>query len=111
FTKLTKGDIEAIYTVRLELEPLAAVLACHNLESSHFENLETLVADMLSAQQQRDLKRLVKQDLAFHRLIWNCSNNEPLVKALDLVCAPLFTFYVIYFPPDLLTTYSSDFQR
>jgi DNA-binding GntR family transcriptional regulator len=113
-TKLTTKDVEGIYAVRLELEPLAAVLAHQRLSAEHAAKLARSLERMGSAREHRDLTEMLKSDLAFHQLIWKLSDNSTLERALNLVCAPLFAFYLIRFSGDGFSRdfsrYSSDFR-
>ena len=94
-TKLTVGDMEDIYVVRLGLEPLAASLACERMAEGDFEALDRILNSMQEATARRDFVELLKQDLAFHQLIWKLSANAPIEKALNAVCPPLFASYMM----------------
>jgi len=94
-TKLTTKDVEGIYAVRLELEPLAASLAHSRLTPEHAARLNHFVDMMESARLRRDLFEILRNDLAFHQHIWKLSDNTALERALNLVCAPLFAFYLL----------------
>lgn len=98
-TKLTAKDVEGMYTVRLELEPLAAVLAHKRLRPEHCARLETLLDEMQIALEQRSFTQLLKKDFAFHQSIWKLADIPSLEKALNIVCAPLFAFYMVRLSP------------
>lgn len=98
-TKLTAKDVEGMYMVRLELEPLAAALTHKRLQSQHYAKLESLLMEMEAARQNQDFIELLKKDLAFHQFIWELADIPSLEKALNLVCAPLFAFYMIRLSP------------
>ncbi len=93
--KLTQKDIEDIYVVRSELEPIAAALARQRLTSEHVGQLVHLVETMRVAGQAHDFVQLLKTDLAFHRLVWRLSGNNSIERALNAVCPPLFAGYLI----------------
>lgn len=94
-TRLTAQDIEDIYLVRLELEPLAASLAHQHWTPEHHAHLASLLEEMQSASEQRDFEHLLKSDLAFHQFIWRSSGNKSLERALNAVCPPIFAGYLI----------------
>jgi DNA-binding GntR family transcriptional regulator len=94
-TKLTTKDVEGIYVVRLELEPLAASLAHSSLTPEHVSRLTGFLDRMEGARRQHDIIDLLKNDLVFHQYIWKLSDNTSLERALNLVCAPLFAFYLL----------------
>ena len=94
-SRLTTEDIEGIYTVRRELEPLAASLARERLTAEHLEELANLVEQMRVAGEAGDFVKLLKTDIEFHRLIWKVSGNKWIERALEVVCLPLFGCYLI----------------
>lgn len=94
-TKLSREDVENIYRVRLELEPLAASLAQEKMQEQRYAQLETLLSKMEEASAAGDLVGRCKLDLAFHQLIWTFSENPWLEKALNAICPPLFASYML----------------
>lgn len=110
-TRISPKEVESIYAVRLELEPLAASLASQRMSAGDFEVLERQLNEMQKAQERIDLVDLMKQDFAFHQLIWNLSDNLPLEKCLNLVCAPLFTFYMLRFSANDFSNHTTDFRK
>src|SRR5438876_3562687 len=94
-TKLTVKEMEGLYVVRLELEPLAAALACERMIPEHFGQLEHTLEEMREAGSEQAFVRLLKADLSFHQLIWKFCGNPYLEKALNVVCPPLFASYMI----------------
>jgi DNA-binding GntR family transcriptional regulator len=94
-TKHTLQDIEVLFAVRLELEPLAAALACERLTSAHFRQLELYCDEMEKARQRLDFVTVVKNDLKFHELIWQTPQVSALYRILNLVLPPLFVFLFI----------------
>jgi DNA-binding GntR family transcriptional regulator len=92
---LTTKDVEGIYAVRLELEPMAAALACRRFSREHAAQLSRFLDSMQTAVEGRDFTGLMKSDLAFHQLVWKLSDNHSLEKALNLICMPLFAFYEV----------------
>ena len=106
---LTTKDVEDIYSVRLELEPMAAALACGRFTQEHAAQLGRLLDLMQTAMEARDFTGLMKSDLAFHQLIWRLSDNRSLEKSLNLICMPLFAFYEVklsYFKSASQSTFS-----
>lgn len=106
-TKLTAQDMEDIYVVRRELEPLAASLAQPRMTAKDFNQLAEMISQMQKASARRDFVLLLKTDLKFHELIWRLSGNRSLERALSAVCPPLFGSYMIR----LLSGDSFDFQK
>jgi DNA-binding GntR family transcriptional regulator len=92
-TELTAQDIELLFAVRLDLEPLAASLACGRLTSTHIRQLELHLDEMKKARGRRDFTTLLRNDLAFHELIWEAPQVSTLKRILNLVLPPLFAFF------------------
>jgi len=97
-TKLTVKEVESIYAVRLQLEPMAAALACQRLKADDSIRLGKLLDQMKKASQEHNFTELMKSDLAFHQEIWKLSDSSALERALNLICPPLFAFYQIRLP-------------
>ena len=92
-TELTPLDVRLLFAVRLDLEPLAASLACGKLTSKHIQQLEFCLDEMEKARQRRDFTALLRNDLAFHQLIWEAPEVSTLKRILSLVLSPLFAFF------------------
>ena len=100
-TNLTWQDFDDIHGVRLQLEPLAAMLAHQQMKPEDFSQLEELVENMRVMGERRDFVELCKADLSFHQIVWNRSGNRSLDMALNLVCIRPFAF-------DLIRLYSAE---
>ena len=92
-TELTPLDVRLLFAVRLDLEPLAASLACEKLTAKHIQQLEFYLNEMDKARQRRDFTALLRNDLAFHQLIWEAPEVSTLKRILSLVLSPLFAFF------------------
>lgn len=93
--KLAAEDVEDIYIVRQQLEPLAAKLARERLTPNHLAQMVALVNKMEVAGSKRDFVELLKTDLAFHRFIWRLSGSKSIERALNTICPPLFASYLM----------------
>lgn len=94
--RLTVKTVEDIYAVRLPLEPLAAALASEHMTEERTRLLYETLEKMREALRTNDLPDAVNDDLMFHQAVWRFSGNEPLQRALSVVCAPLFGFYLVH---------------
>jgi len=110
-TRISTKEVESIYAVRLELEPLAASLASQRMTSPNFQELEKHLEKMHKAQDRVDVTNMMTSDLAFHQSIWKFSDNIPLERALRLVCASLFTFYLVRFSANDFSRHAHDFDQ
>ena len=83
----TPHDLEEIFSLRLNLEGLAAELAAENASPEQVAELERLAQDMAEAaiQDDRQLGRVADSNAAFHRLIIESSGNGRLERLVDLV--------------------------
>lgn len=93
--QLTAADVENMYVVRQELEPLAAKFACERLTPDHLAQMVSMVDRMNAAGSKGDFVELLKTDLDFHRFIWRLSGNSSIERALNAVCPPLFASYLM----------------
>lgn len=97
-TGLTEKAVEDMYSVRLELEPMAAELARKRITKENLEEFHEILTKMAEAGRTQNFPALMANDLAFHQLIWKLSDNAALERALNLICAPLFAFYLFKLP-------------
>jgi len=93
--QLGATDVQDIYVVRQQLEPLAAKLAYERLTPEDLTQMANLVDQMKAAGSRGDFVELLKADLDFHRLIWRLSGNRSIERALNAVCPPLFASYLM----------------
>jgi DNA-binding GntR family transcriptional regulator len=94
-TKLTREEIEQIFSLRIKLEGLSVDWAKQNARPEDIEALRRYVDQMKLAAGNQDLAVFYENDLAFHREIWKLSGNKYLVDALERFVAPLFAFFVM----------------
>jgi DNA-binding GntR family transcriptional regulator len=95
-TSLTVELVEEIYAVRLELEPLAAALASSEMSGERILILHGLLKRMRNSGAAHKVNDFINYDEEFHRAIWRFSGNSALQRALNLICPPLFAFYLIH---------------
>ncbi len=94
-TKLGRRDVERAFRLRVELEALAIQWAKDNATPADISELRRIIEAMKRAASDVDLDRFYEQDLAFHRKIWEMSDNPYLVDALERIVTPLFAFFVM----------------
>jgi DNA-binding GntR family transcriptional regulator len=94
-TKLSPTDIQRIFRLRVELEALAIEWAKEHVTEEDLQNLRQNIRGMEQAAIDLDLTLFYEADLAFHRKIWNLSNNPYLADALERVVVPLFAFFLM----------------
>ena len=94
-TKLNPTDIKRIFRLRVELEALAIEWAKEHVTDEDLASLRQTIRSMEQAARALDLTMFYEADLAFHRKIWNLSNNPYLADALERVVVPLFAFFLM----------------
>jgi len=94
-TKLGPAEVKRIFRLRVELEALAIEWAKENVTKQDLEKLRQTIARMETAAKELDLTTFYEADLAFHRKIWNLSDNPYLADALERVVVPLFAFFLM----------------
>ena len=92
-TELSIQDVEILFAVRLELEPLAASLACGRLTEAQLQELQHHLDTMETARRQHNYAMLLTSDLAFHQVVWEAPKVETLRRFLNLILPPLFAFF------------------
>jgi DNA-binding GntR family transcriptional regulator len=88
-TLITEEEIDQLYAVRKQLEPLAAGLVRERITAEDSAELRRLLQTMRQANDRRDLVELAHADLEFHQSIWRLCGNKWLDRALRLVGPPL----------------------
>ena len=76
-------DLNHIYEVRLELEPLGAALAAERASLQQMKALNQLLRNELRIAQD-DVRALLGLDCQFHKLLANVSGNRFLSNQIDL---------------------------
>lgn len=94
-TKLAPGELQQIFQLRVELEPLAVEWAKKNVTAADIEVLQLLIKGMERAAQKVDLAQFYQHDLDWHRKLWALSGNTYLADVLERLVVPLFAFFLV----------------
>lgn len=94
-TELSLEEVDHIFRLRVEWEGLAAELAVGNRDRWEPDQLCTAAEKLREAARRCDTNAFYKYDLEFHRILWECSGNPFLVKALSQITVPLFAFWAL----------------
>lgn len=84
-TPMTIEDVLAVYTVRENLEGLAARLAANRAEKPLIDELTHVNAAMAECAEAEDPAKMYRLNLEFHRVIRESSGNQYLKRFLTLV--------------------------
>jgi len=105
-TRLSLKEIDQIYRIRAELEPLAAELAAENALNWNPEVLLSASQRLAQSAKTGDIEEWHQRDLEFHQTLWQLADNPFLEKALSQVSVPFFAFAELLFlqsrPQDLV---------
>lgn len=94
-TALTIQDAQQIYELRIELEPLAFVLAGPHARGQHLSELKEMAERATIASKAGDLDAFFENHLGFRKKVWMLSGNRFLQQILERVVMPLYALYVI----------------
>jgi DNA-binding GntR family transcriptional regulator len=94
-TDMSDSDMEKLFEVRMALETLAIEKATRNLTPAAMAALRKHLAAMDKAARNVDLSAFHQSDVAFHRVIWDLTENDHLGAALDRVAFALFAFVLL----------------
>src|SRR5215510_4944709 len=97
-TRLSRNDIEEIYNLRIELEPLAVEWAQVKAGPSDIDALLAMAGHMKQGASDMNFDHFYEYDLALHRTIWELSGNHYLYEVLERLVVPLFAFFVMRTP-------------
>jgi DNA-binding GntR family transcriptional regulator len=110
--KLSMREIDQIYQVRLELEPLAAELAVEN--RGDLKAIQSAFEEMKQAARKGERETWNRSDLRFHETLWRISGNPFLERNLIQIAVPFFAFAKIVYvqgPPIDLVSQAEDHGR
>ena len=93
--KLSPLQVDQIFEVRMEWEPLAAILGMRRWTDQKREALLRPLAGMQAAAERNAVREYYQIDLQFHQAVWRSAENPYLEKALYQITMPLFAFVLI----------------
>jgi DNA-binding GntR family transcriptional regulator len=91
-TRLTLDDIRHLYEVIGALEGAALVSVFTEMDGAHFHDMRSLNADMVLAIDDGDFNTYYSLNLAFHNVFLDLSDNEALVRAVEVSKQRLYDF-------------------
>lgn len=94
-TKLGPTELQQVFQLRVELEPLAVEWAKKNVTAADIRELQGLIKGMERAAQKVDLVQFYQNDLDWHRKLWALSGNTYLADVLERLVVPLFAFFLV----------------
>lgn len=77
-TSLSRGELEEIYHLRIQLEGLAARTAAERLTEEHAKAIRTILGDLEVATAAHDTETLRRTYLLLHQAIWQASQTRRL---------------------------------
>lgn len=102
-----RAEIEAMFTVRMILEPAAAEAAAMNIQTTGVECLLSCFEQMREAARARDHARFCLADYGFHQELYRLSCNRFLIQACQAIAAAPFAYILCDCHDPLPTDYMS----
>src|SRR6476660_1150729 len=94
-TTLSMDDAQQIFDLRIELEPLAFLLAGQRGTVDQLQELDVLATQGKDAVLKQDIDRFFDCHLAFRKKVWELSRNRYLQQSLERLVIPLYALYLI----------------
>jgi len=94
-TRLAPDELQQVFQLRVELEPLAVEWAKKNITPADIDELQDLIKGMERAAQKVELAQFYQHDLDWHRKLWTLSGNNYLADTLERLVVPLFAFFLV----------------
>jgi DNA-binding GntR family transcriptional regulator len=93
--QLTLEDAQQIFDLRIELEPLAFLLAGQRASADQIDEIATLTTQCKKAAKAEDLDWFFESHLTFRKKIWELSGNRYVQQSLERAVIPLYALYLI----------------
>lgn len=93
-TSLSRRQIDDIYLVRSRLEMLAVEILAGR-RNPDLSICQEHADRLCAAAQDGKLTEFYQADLAFHRALWQATENESLIRSLEGIVPKLFAFGII----------------
>jgi DNA-binding GntR family transcriptional regulator len=95
-TEFSENDVIEIYSLRIPLEGFAARLVAEKESpGSELKRLRAAYERLVEKGKEGDIRSFLTADFEFHRMIWEATGNERLVRILVDLCTPFFGFSLI----------------
>jgi DNA-binding GntR family transcriptional regulator len=94
-TQLSLTQVDQIFRLRAEWEPLALEMAIENRSEWSAKEIESIFAQLERAGHEASVENYYRYDLDFHRELWRFAGNPYLARALFQIVAPYFAFCMI----------------
>jgi len=97
-TALSEKNMNQIFRVRVELEPLAVQLAMQSWAPWKRQKLTKAFETLKMTAKSEDAEKYYRADLRFHMTLWSLAENPFLEKALAGLVIPLFATILVRLP-------------
>lgn len=94
-TALSSKQVDQIFRLRAEWEPLAVEMAIEGRSQWSSHNIENIFEQLERAARKQKVEDYYGHDLEFHRELWELSGNPYLVRALSQLVVPYFAFCMV----------------
>jgi len=107
-TQLSAQEISQMFSVRIELECLAAALAATSTNPQKRTLLNAALAKLQQAALEGAVEDYYRVDFNFHKTIWQLAENQFLEKFLSQLVIPLFNFAILELTKDKRMDFKAD---
>lgn len=91
--RLSRADLEEVYTIRLALERLAVQYAIHYAQPEDFEAMEAIVRSLeKAAAQDVTVQEAAALDIGFHDLLYRSARHQRLLDAWSNIRSQVYVF-------------------
>lgn len=93
---ISEKDMRDVLEVRVTLEELAVSLACKNFTDDAITELKAAQNRFENAVIAHDIMKIVDADVAFHDVIYNCTNNARLIQMISNLRETMYRYRLEY---------------
>lgn len=93
---ISEKDMRDVLEVRVTLDELAVSLACKNFTDEAIADLKAAQDRFENAVIAHDIMKIVDADVAFHDVIYNCTNNARLIQMISNLRETMYRYRLEY---------------
>lgn len=94
--RMTLKDMEDVLEIREVLDELAVKIACEKITDEQLKRLAEVNRQFESSMRTGDVKKIAEEDVAFHDVIYEATNNPKLVTMLNNLREQVYRYRVEY---------------
>lgn len=91
--RLNRGALEDLRKVRLEIESLAAVWACRNIEPAELDTLRSECERLETANAAEDVHSYLRANRAFHFSLYKAARSQSLLSIIEMLWLQISPYF------------------